>query len=151
MRQFQKHISILHWTLLLAIACLTIGAWWYQIGLLIWIAFTFLVLYLDRMLYSAYIITPHELRLRKSRFRIPITIPLHRVLRVERMESRQIFSIKLRSLLVLTYASDDFLQHTREVYIDPKDPDGFVEFLRKKKIAYALSDEDPSSDNDTNA
>lgn len=155
MRQFQQHISLLHWILLFALACMAVGAWWYQIGLLVWIAFTLLVFHLDRMLHSCYIVTPQELRLRKSRFRKPLIISLHRVLRIERLESRQLFGIKCHSVLVLTYATDDLLQHTLETYIDPQTPDEFVEFLRKKKIALALADEedcdDASSDEDSQA
>lgn len=146
MRQFQKYISPFQWILLLALACMAIGAWWYQMGLLVWIGFTLLVLHLDRMLHSCYVVTPQEVRLRRSRFHAPICIPLNRVLRLERIESRQIFGIKRRPLLLLTYATDDALQHTREVYIDPKTPDEFVEFLRKKKIAHTLADNDTDDD-----
>lgn len=155
MRQFQKYISPFQWILLSALACMAIGAWWYQMGLLVWIAFTLLVFHLDRMLHSCYIVTSQELRLRKSQFRAPLAIPLNRVLRVERIESRQIFGFKHRPLLLLTYATDDLLQHTRETYIDPKTPDEFVEFLRKKKMAQVLADNDTddgtNTDETTNA
>jgi len=135
MRQFQKRILSTDWLLLVALAGLAVSAAWCRDGLLAFLSFMLLVFHLDRMLNSCYIVSTESLQIRHSRFRPARQIPLGRVLRVERTEAKKHpLALARPAMLVLTYATDEARQHTREVYLNPKSPDEFVEFLRKKKL-----------------
>lgn len=135
MRQFQKRIHPADWLLLAALAALAVSTAWCRDGLLAFLSFMLLVFHLDRMLNSRYIVSADTLQVRHSRFRPARLIPLERVLRVERTEARRSpLGLARPAMLVLTYATDEAQQHTREIYLDPKTPDEFVEFLRKKKL-----------------
>lgn len=135
MRQFQKRIHAADWSLLVVLAALAVATAWCKDGLLAFLALLLLVFHIDRTLHSCYIIGNESLQIRHSRFRPVRHIPLECVLRVERTEAaKRPFGLARPAVLVLTYATDEARQHTREVYIDPKNPDEFVEFLRKKKL-----------------
>lgn len=135
MRKFQKRIHTADWLMLVVLAAMAVATAWCRDGLLAFLSLMLLVFHIDRTLNSCYIVDNESLQIRHSRFRPVRHIPLERVLRVERAEAgKRPFGLARPAVLFLTYATDEARQHIREVYLDPKNPDEFVEFLRKKKL-----------------
>lgn len=133
MRQFQIYTPWASRLFLVVLAVLAVWSGWEKSGVGMLVTFTLLVFHIDRLLNSALIVTPDELLVKRSRVRPPLTIPLSRVLKVERVEGRARYRLD-SCRLVLTYATDDTHSRTREVYLNPQKPDEFVEYLRKKKL-----------------
>ncbi len=130
-RLFHAKIRMQSWLLLLVVLFVTLYAGWHRQGPVLLLGFLLLVLLVERMIHTSYMVTDRVLEIHNGRFSKTRVIPLDRLIRIERVSGLRFFGKSPDSFLMITYGGADGERH--EVAVIPQHEEEFVRFVEKMR------------------
>lgn len=132
-RQFHAKIQIQSWILLAAFLFLTVYAAWVRHPIFMAMGFLLMVILVERMIHTLYIVTDTSLRIHTSRFVADREVPLADIRRIDEVSTMRLFGKSLHRFLMVVYA--DAEGQERQVAVMPARPAEFVDYIQKRRMA----------------
>lgn len=124
-RTFQEKTSVGTVILLVVLLAVTVYFMWIVNGILIALSLVLMLLVVERIIHSQYVVDHDSLMVYHGRFSQNKVIPIDSIQRIERINRIRIGNRTLQSYLLIVYGDE------KSVAVNPKNEDEFIQTIMK--------------------
>ena len=135
-RSFRGKTPLTSWVLVGVLMFVAGYSAWERSGILLALSLLVLVVVIDRIIHTEYTLTCGELHIHRGRFSRVQTVRLSDIQKIDEVSGTRIGGKPLTTFLMLT------LEGGREVIVNPRDEESFIEHIQKQRYSNENNEKD---------